>query len=78
MFLSSINPVIVRIVGPVTQEATVGEFLLQTVWLIVALVVATVVLGALFGGLFVLFRKFRPQEWHTAKIDGLDLRSSSR
>lgn len=54
------SPILVRVVGPATEEVTLGDVLLNALGLTGAITVAALVLGIVLGGLFILYRRRHP------------------
>ncbi len=54
------SPILVRVVGPATEEVTLGDVLLNALGLTGVITVSAVVLGIVLGGLFILYRRRRP------------------
>jgi len=54
------SPILVRVVGPATEEVTLGDVLLNALGLTGAITVSAIVLGVALGGLFILYRRRHP------------------
>ena len=54
------SPIIVRVVGPPTESATLGDVILQALGIAGVLTLIAVVFGLVLGGLFILMRIRRP------------------
>ena len=54
------SPIIVRVVGPPTESATLGDVILQALGIAGVLTLIAVVFGLMLGGLFILVRIRRP------------------
>ena len=54
------SPILVRVVGPATDELTLGDVILNAVGLAGVITVAAVILGFVLGGLFILYRRRNP------------------
>jgi ABC-type amino acid transport system permease subunit len=52
--------ILVRVVGPATDEVTLGDVLLNALGLTGAITVSAIVLGFVLGGLFILYRRHHP------------------
>jgi len=58
LFQQPQEPIIVRIVEQPVRETTVVDVLIGAIGLTGVLLVVALLLGAIFGGLFVLYRKY--------------------
>jgi hypothetical protein len=54
------SPILVRVVGPATEEVTLGDVLINALGLTGAITVSAMVLGIVLGGLFILYRRRHP------------------
>ncbi len=54
------SPILVRVVGPATEEVTLGDVLINALGLTGAITVTAMVLGIVLGGLFILYRRRHP------------------
>jgi hypothetical protein len=54
------SPILVRVVGPATDELTLGDVVLQALGLTGAIASKAVVLGVVLGVLFILYRRRNP------------------
>lgn len=54
------SPILVRVVGPATDELTLGDVILGALGLTGAITVGALVLGIVLGGLFILYRRRHP------------------
>ena len=54
------SPILVRVVGPATDEVTLGDVLLGALSLTGALTLGALILGVILGGLFILYRRRHP------------------
>jgi ABC-type amino acid transport system permease subunit len=52
--------ILVRVVGPATDEVTLGDVLLNALGLTGAITVSAIALGIVLGGLFILYRRRHP------------------
>jgi hypothetical protein len=55
------SPIIVRVVGPPTESATLGDVILQALGIAGVLTLIAVVFGLVLGGLLILMRNRRPR-----------------
>jgi len=51
------SPILVRVIGPATEEVTLGDVLINALGLTGAITVSAMVLGIVLGGLFILYRR---------------------
>ncbi|MBK5296075.1 MAG: hypothetical protein JJE40_02885 [Vicinamibacteria bacterium] len=54
------SPILVRVVGPATEDVSLGDVVLGALGLTGAITVAAVALGIVLGGLFILYRRRNP------------------
>jgi hypothetical protein len=54
------SPILVRVVGPATDELSLGDVILSALGLTGAITAAAVVLGIVLGGMFILYRRRHP------------------
>ena len=54
------SPILVRVVGPATDELSLGDVILGALGLTGAITAAAVVLGIVLGGMFILYRRRHP------------------
>jgi ABC-type amino acid transport system permease subunit len=54
------SPILVRVVGPATDELTLGDVILGALGLTGAITVGALVLGIILGVLFILYRRRNP------------------
>jgi hypothetical protein len=54
------SPILVRVVGPATDELTLADVIIGALGLTGAITVGALVLGVILGGLFILYRRRRP------------------
>ena len=54
------SPILVRVIGPATEEVTLGDVLINALGLTGAITVSAMVLGIVLGGLFILYRRRNP------------------
>jgi hypothetical protein len=54
------SPILVRVVGPATDELTLGDVILGALGLTGAITVGALILGIVLGGLFILYRRRHP------------------
>jgi hypothetical protein len=59
--LQPASPIIVRMVGPASDDVGLGEVILGALGLTGAIAVTALVLGIMLGGLFILFRIRHPR-----------------
>lgn len=54
------SPILVRVIGPPSEELTLGDVILGALGLTGAITVAAMVLGIVLGVLFILYRRRHP------------------
>lgn len=54
------SPILVRVVGPATDELSLGDVILGALGLTGAIALAAVALGLVLGGMFILYRRRHP------------------
>lgn len=54
------SPILIRVIGPPSEELTLGDVILSALGLTGAITVAAIVLGIVLGGLFILYRRRHP------------------
>jgi len=54
------SPILVRVVGPATDELTLGDVVLNAMGLTGAITLGALLLGIVLGGLFILYRRRHP------------------
>jgi ABC-type amino acid transport system permease subunit len=54
------SPILVRVVGPATDELSLGDVILGALGLTGAIALAAVALGLVLGGMFILYRRSHP------------------
>ena len=54
------SPILVRVIGPPSDEVTLGDVVLGALGLTGAITVAAIVLGIVLGVLFILYRRRHP------------------
>ena len=54
------SPILVRVVGPATDELSLGDVILGALGLTGAITLTAVVLGIILGGMFILYRRRHP------------------
>lgn len=54
------SPILIRVIGPPTDELTLGDVIYQALGLTGAIAVTAVILGIVLGGLFILYRRRNP------------------
>lgn len=57
------SPIIVRVVGPATEELGLGQVILGALGLTGAIALAALVLGTILGGVFILVRIRHPRNF---------------
>ena len=55
------SPILVRVVGPATDELTLGDVVLNAMGLTGAITLGALLLGIVLGGLFILYRRRHPR-----------------
>ncbi|HEX7088219.1 MAG TPA: hypothetical protein VF198_17805 [Vicinamibacterales bacterium] len=69
------SPILVRVVGPATDELTLGDVILGALGLTGAIAATAMVLGIVLGFLFILYRFRRPRNHFNGETsDELSLR----
>jgi ABC-type amino acid transport system permease subunit len=64
------SPIIVRVVGPPTESATLGDVVLQALGIAGVLTLIAVVLGLVLGALFIMMRIRRPLNTFNGETSG--------
>lgn len=54
-------PILVRVIGPPTEDTGLGDVILQALGLTGVIAVGALVLGLVLGGAFILLRRWRPR-----------------
>jgi len=73
------SPILVRVVGPATDELTLGDVILGALGLTGAITVGALVLGIVLGGLFILYRRRHPHnQFNGESSDELSLHLDER
>jgi hypothetical protein len=54
------SPILVRVVGPATDEMTLADVIIGALGLTGAITLGALVLGVILGGLFILYRRRHP------------------
>lgn len=69
------SPILVRVVGPASEELTLGDVILSALGLTGAIAGTAIVLGIVLGCLFILYRFRRPHNHFNGETsDELSLR----
>jgi ABC-type amino acid transport system permease subunit len=64
------SPIIVRVIGPSTDAATLGDVILQALGLTGVITLLAMVLGLVLGGLFIYIRIRRPDNAFNGETSG--------
>ena len=54
------SPILVRVVGPATDELTLGDVIIGALGLTGAITLGALILGVILGALFILYRRRHP------------------
>ena len=64
------SPIIVRVIGPPTDAATLGDILLQALGLTGAITLVALLFGVVLGGIFILVRIRSPRNAFNGETSG--------